>query len=321
MAMNLQSAHRAFATVLLLVGTLLPAAEPTPEERIARGAAILAANRLAADREDNRGMALLYLAAAMLPANEDVVRIRLRLEKKTAPDPIATEIDEERFLLYMLKRAEWLMDNRLEEDEQVGWTCLLYYLAADELLPEAEEIQVGLERLRAMGYNGNLRTLAQRGTKMARRGERLVAVRPAGVPEEAVQHDGHWYHVYKVKTGATWEEAQAACEAVGGQLASIETWEERRFVMDLVRGRTVWVGARFHKDQRSWRWLSGIKITNWRKRDDVRETGDRSGYYYLAMVRTGCFENRPLDGRIELKKWQEGKEAPMIEAVVCEWGD
>ena len=49
--------------------------------------------------------------------------------------------------------------------------------------------------------------------------------------------NGHFYEVVEVPAGITWVDARAAAKAKGGDLASLATNEENRFVWSLIAGK------------------------------------------------------------------------------------
>ena len=59
---------------------------------------------------------------------------------------------------------------------------------------------------------------------------------------------------------ATWDNAENYCNDLGGHLASAETYEETRNILELAQGFGVWLGGRKVRD--TWRWSNGEKMTN-----------------------------------------------------------
>lgn len=119
--------------------------------------------------------------------------------------------------------------------------------------------------------------------------------------------NGHWYQ--RVELPMTWTDADAACRALGGHLATIDSAEENRWVHGWFAQTSVcWLGAR-RGDDGLWHWVTGEPFTwtNWaegepsdtdggeqylnfgssvltffRKADawnDHRDTGDNSGWW------------------------------------------
>ncbi|MBQ7220795.1 MAG: C-type lectin domain-containing protein [Synergistaceae bacterium] len=85
-------------------------------------------------------------------------------------------------------------------------------------------------------------------------------------------YDGHWFKCFdELKT---WHEAKAACEALGGHLATSTSAEKNEFLADLVGkaeatlggNRQVWLGATDEEREGTWKWVTGEdwNYTNWR---------------------------------------------------------
>ena len=65
------------------------------------------------------------------------------------------------------------------------------------------------------------------------------------VPPDAIEFNDHYYYVYNIDTGTTWEEAKQYCESQGGYLATITSPEEQAFISSLVQNqkkRSYWIG-------------------------------------------------------------------------------
>lgn len=88
-----------------------------------------------------------------------------------------------------------------------------------------------------------------------------VSVRPANVPADATEFQGHWYRLYQKKT--TWKDAKARCEEMGGHLAYIESKEEQDYIAAQVSKTRdgVWLGATDEAKEGDWRWLNGQPLT------------------------------------------------------------
>jgi hypothetical protein len=73
-------------------------------------------------------------------------------------------------------------------------------------------------------------------------------------------HNGHVYRVFK--DTVSWAEAKAACEKMGGHLATVESDEENTFLAKLATasGRDVWIGLYDPRGQNAWEWVDGTKM-------------------------------------------------------------
>lgn len=83
------------------------------------------------------------------------------------------------------------------------------------------------------------------------------------IPEDAVEFNGHYY--LDIGERKSWIEAEQACEAMGGHLATITSQEEQDFVNEHHSGR-VWIGGYRHTGwDLTWYWVTGEKwdFTYW----------------------------------------------------------
>jgi uncharacterized repeat protein (TIGR02543 family) len=86
------------------------------------------------------------------------------------------------------------------------------------------------------------------------------------IPDDAVYFNGHSYKLYD--NSITWTEAKAACEALGGHLATITTSEEQQFIVSILgfgSKRAYWLGATDAEQEGNWKWITGEdwSYTNW----------------------------------------------------------
>ncbi|KAM8881208.1 galactose-specific lectin nattectin-like [Synchiropus picturatus] len=71
---------------------------------------------------------------------------------------------------------------------------------------------------------------------------------------------------YVERTEMNWTEAQANCQSMGGNLASIENVFDYRQIQELIRNGTnnlplSWVGGNNREETSIWRWTDGREIT------------------------------------------------------------
>lgn len=75
---------------------------------------------------------------------------------------------------------------------------------------------------------------------------------------------------------ATWWESDAVCKSLGGNLASIHSEEENRFVFGMTRGLTAWIGfvdIRKKEEPKNWQWTDTTEhdFSNWSRNCTGRE--------------------------------------------------
>ena len=115
-------------------------------------------------------------------------------------------------------------------------------------------------------------------------------------------YEGHTFKCFD--TALTWDEAEAACEALGGHLATAPSAEKNAFLFSIVSGEYLWLGGQMVNDV--WQWVTGETwdYTNWAA--DQPCTGEGHVYDKLYMDHT--------DGT-----WG-ADEANTYEApYICEW--
>lgn len=134
------------------------------------------------------------------------------------------------------------------------------------------------------------------------------------IPDGAVTFQGHSY--YKFDNDMSWQEAQAYCTELGGNLATLTTKEENDFVMSLLSEHSYdayWLGA-FVTDT-GWEWVNGeaFDYTNfWPGQPDQAQPG---------MVLQAWY--RGTDEWMWDDTWNDGDigGGEVHQGFVCEWGD
>ncbi|KAL3837203.1 hypothetical protein ACJMK2_022574 [Sinanodonta woodiana] len=107
---------------------------------------------------------------------------------------------------------------------------------------------------------------------------------------------GHCYQIFD--TEITWKDAAELCKHGGGNLVTIESSKEQKFIEDLMKKRTLhalglWIGSNnLHPDDGR-AWFNGEKISyeNWAK-----------GEPNSSFIDENCIEIRPADS-----KWNDVK--------------
>lgn len=137
-----------------------------------------------------------------------------------------------------------------------------------------------------------------------------------GISEGVLIHGEHTYQIFE--SNVKWEDAQKACEAIGGHLASITSEAELKALGTLISNygekSAYWLGATDKTTEGQWLWLTGEEFdyTNWNKNapDDKDKTQN-----YLGI------NNKKNDYGASLE-WNDFSNAD-IETVefgyICEW--
>jgi serine/threonine protein kinase/TolB-like protein len=77
-------------------------------------------------------------------------------------------------------------------------------------------------------------------------------------PIDTVEFKGNRYKLF-LKRGINWDDAETACEKLGGHLACPITPEQMQFIDKLKDGKAVWLGGYFDADAQppTWKWVTG----------------------------------------------------------------
>uniref|UniRef100_A0A8C6TCA9 C-type lectin domain-containing protein n=1 Tax=Neogobius melanostomus TaxID=47308 RepID=A0A8C6TCA9_9GOBI len=88
--------------------------------------------------------------------------------------------------------------------------------------------------------------------------------------EDVEKATGKWQTYYCrsfmfQSSAVSWAHAQQRCLALGGNLATIHTSGEERFVKGIAEGKTAWIGLSDAQMNGFWFWInsSPLKYTNW----------------------------------------------------------
>jgi serine/threonine protein kinase len=91
----------------------------------------------------------------------------------------------------------------------------------------------------------------------------------SSIPATALPFGGHRYQF--IRSNASWSEAKAQAEALGGHLATITSPEEHAWFLQTIApiSKHVWLGGRRQADD-SWAWITGEpwKFTAWARHED-----------------------------------------------------
>ena len=93
---------------------------------------------------------------------------------------------------------------------------------------------------------------------------------------------GHTFKYFE--NGVSWKEAKAACEALGGHLATSTSAEKNEFLTTLVIDNA-WLGGTKVVTEDTWTWITGEEwsYTNW----DDAHSGNASDEHYLELELSG----------------------------------
>ena len=139
------------------------------------------------------------------------------------------------------------------------------------------------------------------------------AVRPDGVPKNAVTHDGHWY-LPSGGPAISWDAAAAACKKNGGYLAAVNSPDERAFLESLIAAaptKRFWLGGR-RDDKGAWHWSQAGK-------DAPLATES------VALVKRGRdllgIAMRDVAHERDLAGLATNPQDLTVAGYICEWGD
>lgn len=129
---------------------------------------------------------------------------------------------------------------------------------------------------------------------------------------EKIEFNGHYYQRIgpaDPDSGLNWSQAKAACEELGGYLATITSQEENDFVLNEIiytGSAHHWLGATDELQEGTWQWITGEPwdYTNW----DTYEpnNGGPDGENYLEARYSG--------------KWNDNMNGVFTsQCYICEW--
>jgi len=159
---------RAFLAGLLALVWALPvhaAKKKSMHEQIARHAAVIGANRLAADVNDYQGRLLLRFALVLTPKDEDALAATGLVDAGKKPQATETKVTEEKLYSVIASGAEHLRQKGWPRNGKAAQLCLLYYRIVERVRPDDDGVKQGLLELRGKGIDGDLeQALARTGS-------------------------------------------------------------------------------------------------------------------------------------------------------------
>lgn len=139
---------------------------------------------------------------------------------------------------------------------------------------------------------------------------------------DAVEFNGHYYYVYNIDTGTTWENAKQYCESQGGYLATITSLEEQAFITGLVQNqakRSYWIGLTDANEPGNWEWVTDepFSYSNWGQNEPNHGYGGKE--HYVAIVSYDTEYDYP----ISQGEWNDHANDRDIGqfGFICEWGE
>ena len=140
----------------------------------------------------------------------------------------------------------------------------------------------------------------------------------ADIPDDAVEYNGHYYMLYD--ESLTWEEAAAACEALGGYLATITSEEENEFITTLLNTGDkycYWLGGTDENEEGVWSWLTGEdwSYENWNSGEPTNHSDtDDTSEDYLTILKSNSKWN-------DLRNNGDSSGNCVLEQIgyICEW--
>ena len=132
------------------------------------------------------------------------------------------------------------------------------------------------------------------------------------IPEGAFYYGGNYYWVYEHGIAATWEEAEAYCEKLGGHLAVITSGELNDMLYAYIKSKgfkTAFFGYSDAKIDGDWRWVTSAQpsYTNWGRNEPNAD--DLAEDYAL-------FSTEENNGT-----WNDSQFGYEVADFICQWGD
>lgn len=131
---------------------------------------------------------------------------------------------------------------------------------------------------------------------------------PINVAPDAQGFNGHWYKVVYEK--ATWHDARAKCEQLGGHLAIVQDAATWTYIKSIAGVASLWLGATDEAQEGRWLWVNGspMEFKAWGKGQPDNKNGNEN---YL-MISKGVMNDIQQSGVYSLKK-------DHVAGYICEW--
>ena len=135
-----------------------------------------------------------------------------------------------------------------------------------------------------------------------------------GVPGGAIYYNGHAYYLFDDETIATWEDAQAYCESLGGYLAVISSEAENKILYAYTQALEydlVYFGYSDARNEGEWVWVDQEEsdYTNWHPGQP--NDGENGNYAQFVSV----FSDGPGNG-----EWSDAYfDGTLSHVFICEW--
>lgn len=209
-----------------------------------------------------------------------------------------------------------------------AWDGTLVWTSSDESVAVVESTGALTAEVRWMGEGTCTVTAAVPGADGAAASCEVECAAPApeiDFPVGTVEYDGHHYLVCMEETD--WESAQAACEAMGGHLATITSEEENEFVYQLACTYSTelafLLGGTDRDHEGTFVWVTGepFTYTNWgylNQPDNYREYKDQDYMTILTFDQSGkYYDDSGESWGTHASEWddKDGQSNPYI----CEW--
>lgn len=136
--------------------------------------------------------------------------------------------------------------------------------------------------------------------------EELVS-RNENIPVDAFTWNGNSYYLYD--NCATWEEAKAYCESLGGQLAIIASADENAALYSYVTGQgyqNAFFGASDAIEEGNWKWGDGhaMSYTNWHSGEPNSETSGEDYAMFYQKFPDGTWNDSVFNsGSLFICEW------------------
>lgn len=140
------------------------------------------------------------------------------------------------------------------------------------------------------------------------------------IPRGTVTFNGHLYYCFE--KGLSWKEAEEACKAMGGHLATITSEDESNFLSKLVQSGekyAYWLGGTDEKEEGVWEWVTGEAwvYENWISgQPDNHSDINKNPEDYLTMER-----NKKGWNDVQNTGDPTGNNSLEHTGYICEWDD
>lgn len=181
---------------------------------------------------------------------------------------------------------------------------------------------------------GTCNTPARGATTIPQEIRDAIAAAPAPAPallakypaSRRVTNPVNGHHYQRIDVPLSWRDAQRACEAIGGHLATVTSEEENQFVFsNFGNDHVCWLGATDEAEQGKWRWVTDepFEYRNWAPNEPSNKGGIEhyalTGIAQVASIQGSSFSHYGFGPQWNDHSLEGQYNGVMVAFPLCEW--